>query len=318
MPLPTATREALRGLHIGLSEDEDLSDKVYWRVGGPADGWCEVADVDALCAVRKATTDTGCPLFVLGKGSNLLVSDAGIRGLVVSLTGPLADVESLGGDPPMVRAGAGLALTVLLSRAKRAGWTGLECFAGVPGTVGGAVVMNAGSQLGETVQPLVDVDVVLADGRRVTLSKQDLRMSYRTTHLPPGSVVAFARMQTTGADARASQERMRAFLLHRKGTQPLDMPSCGSTFRNPEGDHAGRLIEAAGLKGFRIGDAQVSEKHANFIVNLGNATANDIRTIIEHVQDTVLARSGVALVREVHYAGEWEAWPPTVQAVGAG
>ena len=262
-----------------------------------------------LRQVMRATRDTGCPVFLLGKGSNLLVSDAGIRGLVVGLGGALAAVRVLGGEPPHIEAGAGLALTALLARARQEGWTGLECFAGIPGTVGAAVVMNAGSHLGETVEPLVDIDVVLPDGSLQTLPKADLRMSYRTAHLPPGAVIALARFQTTGADPVDSQARVREFLLRRKATQPLDLPSCGSTFRNPSGDYAGRLIEAAGLKGFTIGGAQVSEKHANFIVNTGGATAREIRLVIEHVQARVEGLFGVRLRREVRYAGDWTGWP---------
>jgi len=308
LPLAAPTLRALEALHLPVEEDAPLASRVYWRVGGPADGLVEANDLPALQGVVRAATETDCPLFVLGRGSNLLVSDAGVRGLVVVLGGALADTEDLGGDPPAIRAGAGLSLTVLLSRAQRAGWTGLECFAGIPGTVGGAVVMNAGSQLGETVQPLVDADVVLPDGSVRTLSKAVLRMSYRTTHLPEGAVVASARLQTSSADPDETFSRVRAFLARRKATQPLTLPSCGSTFRNPPGDHAGRLIEAAGLEGYRLGDAQVSEKHANFVVNHGAATAAQLRRVIEHVQDTVQARFGVRLQREVRYAGDWAGW----------
>jgi UDP-N-acetylmuramate dehydrogenase len=296
-------------LHIRFSEDEPLARRVYWRVGGPADAFACIEDLDALQGVMRATHDTGCPLFVLGKGSNLLVSDAGIRGVVVSLGGALAAVQGLGGDPPRIQTGAGLALTALLSRARKEGWTGLECFAGIPGTVGGAVIMNAGSHLGETADPLLDVDMVLRDGSLHTLSKGDLKMSYRTAHLPTGAVIARARFQTTNADPVESQGRVREFLLRRKATQPLDLPSCGSTFRNPPGDYAGRLIDAAGLKGFAIGGARVSEKHANFIVNTGGATAREIRQVIEHIQTRVEESFGVRLHREVHYAGDWTGWP---------
>ncbi|MBW1878522.1 MAG: UDP-N-acetylmuramate dehydrogenase [Deltaproteobacteria bacterium] len=311
MPLPAATRDALISLDVHFFEDEPLGRRVYWRVGGPADGFVLVRDLDALQQVIRATRDTECPSFLLGKGSNLLVSDAGIRGLVVSLGGALAEVRNLGGQPPRIQVGAGLALTALLARARKEGWTGLECFAGIPGTVGAAVVMNAGSHLGETVEPLVDIDVVNPDGSLHTLPKADLQMSYRTAHLPPGAVIARARFQTTGADPVQSQASVREFLLRRKATQPLNLPSCGSTFRNPPGDYAGRLIDAAGLKGFTIGGARVSERHANFIVNTGAATAREIRRVIEHVQARVEAFSGVRLRREVHYAGDWTEWPAT-------
>ncbi len=308
MPLPAATRARLTALGLPIAEDAPLAARVSWRVGGPADGFVEVGDKDTLAAVVRATAQTGCPLTVLGKGSNLLISDAGVRGLVLSLVGALADTRELGGAPPVIEAGAGLPLALLMSRAQKAGWTGLECFAGIPGTVGGAVVMNAGSALGETAAALREVDVVLPDGTLRTLPASALRMSYRTAHLPAGALVAAARLRTTGEDPGPVFERVRAFLARRKATQPLTQPSCGSTFRNPEGDHAGRLIEAAGLKGFRIGDAQVSEKHANFVVNLGAATAADLRRVIEHIEAVVAQAFGVRLQREVHYAGDWSSY----------
>jgi len=213
-------------------------------------------------------------------------------------------------DPPILEVGGGLKLITLLSRAGRNGWTGIECFAGIPGTVGGAVRMNAGASLGETSDRVIDVDVVRQDGSTCRLTHSDLAMSYRTAHLPPGSVVALARLQTTGGDPAASQAAIQEHLARRKATQPVNQRSCGSTFRNPPGDYAGRLIEAAGLKGFTRGQAQVSPKHANFIVNLGGATADEIRTVIEHVQETVAERFGVTLMREVHYAGDWQHWAP--------
>lgn len=177
-------------------------------------------------------------------------------------------------------------------------------FAGIPGTVGGAVRMNAGATLGETVDVLESITLVERGGEVVDRPAEALRMSYRTSHLPPGAIVARARLRTV-ADELARWEAMDAFLARRKATQPLDKPSCGSTFRNPAGDHAGRLIEAAGLKGYTRGGAQVSEKHANFVVNLGSATAADLRAVIEHVQAEVHRQFGVELQREVHFVGDW-------------
>ena len=165
--------------------------------------------------------------------------------------------------------------------------------------------MNAGSTLGETNAPLVHVDIVHSDGRAERLTTADLNMSYRTSHVPDGAIIAAATFQTTGADIDVEQELLKTFLERRKATQPLHLPSCGSTFRNPPGDHAGRLIEASGLKGYRVGGACVSEKHANFVVNDGPCTANDIRAVIEHVQDEVERQHSVRLQREVHFIGEW-------------
>jgi len=254
--------------------------------------------------VLNAATSVQCPVFVLGNGSNLLISDHGVRGLVIQLAGGLADASA---DGSVLTVGAGLKLVVLLATARAAGWPGLECLAGIPGTVGGAVRMNAGTSLGEIQEILVDVQMALPDGRTVVSTAEELRMSYRTCHLPPGAVVLKARLRSEG-DLPTTLSRIKIHLDHRKRSQPLDLPSGGSTFRNPAGDWAGRLIEAAGLKGHRIGSAQVSERHANFIVNLGDAKAGHVRALIETVQRRVWESSGVRLQREVHYAGDWSQW----------
>ncbi len=211
-------------------------------------------------------------------------------------------------QPPVLEVGAGLKLTVLLSRGERNGWTGLGCFAGIPGTIGGAIRMNGGNSIGETCEPLIDVDLILRGGERQRLTTEQLLMSYRTTHLPAGSIVSGARLRTTASDVETDRALIERHLEHRKSTQPLERPSCGSTFRNPPGDTAGRLIEAAGLKGWSIGKAQVSAKHANFIVNLGGASADDLRRVIDGVQKKVQAHSGIELHREVHFVGDWSSW----------
>ncbi len=303
MPLPQATANALRDLDVAYEEDASLLKKTWWRAGGMADGFVLATDLPTLVALQRAASETACPVFALGNASNLLVADAGIRGLVVRLGGALATDEAL--SDGQVRFGGGLKLMPLVNRMQRNRWTGLEFFAGIPGTIGGAVRMNAGTALGETVHALIDVDVVLPDGSTVELTAEDLRMSYRTAHLPAGGIVASARFQTTGANPQESQEKITAHLDHRARTQPVDVPTCGSTFRNPPGDYAGRLIEASGLKGHRVGKAEVSRKHANFLVNTGGATANDIRNLLEHVQQTVENDHGVKLVREVHFVGDW-------------
>ena len=300
--VPNAVLNTIRETDAEVLLDAPLARRVWWRVGGPADALVTVTSTATLAKVVRTAHDAGVPVVALGNGSNVLVHDAGIRGIVVVLDGDLAEVTAIP-DSFDLWAGAGLRLTVLLARAKRKGWTGLECFAGIPGTVGGAVRMNAGSTLGETKDALVSAEVVGPDGAVRLLSRDQLAMSYRTTRLPEGAIVTRARLHTTGADPQASEARTKAFLEHRKATQPLDLPSCGSTFRNPPGDAAGRLIEAAGLKGFTVGGAQVSPKHANFVVNLGDATADDIRKVIAHVITTVAAVHGVTLEREVLYLG---------------
>jgi UDP-N-acetylmuramate dehydrogenase len=301
MPLPAAAAAALREVGVPFEEDTPLARRVWWRVGGPADALIEArstADVAAAAAVAAAH---GLALHVLGNGSNLLVSDDGVAGLVLHL-GAL-DHARLDADQ-LLSVGAGLRDAVLLARAAKHGWAGLDALAGIPGTVGGAVRMNAGSSLGELGDTLVDVDVVLPGGAAATLPAAALDLGYRRCQLPPGAVVTAARLRLADpATFDAGQERVRAFLALRKATQPLDLPSCGSTFRNPPGDYAGRLIEAAGLKGFTVGGAQVSPKHANFVVNLGDATAADIAAVIRRARDVVADRFGVTLRPEVEALG---------------
>lgn len=291
---------------LTVKVDAPLVKRTWWRVGGAADGLVDVRTLDELVLVQQTAHHHGVPVFVLGNASNLLVSDAGIRGLVVRLTGELASYEA---RDAILHVGGGLKLIPLVSRMQKHGWTGLEMLAGVPGTVGGAVRMNAGTHLGEVVDALLDVDVVHRDGRIETLSTAELDMQYRICALPDGAIVARARFRLTDADPEESRAIIQGHLARRKATQPIDKPTCGSTFRNPPGDHAGRLIEAAGLKGFRIGQAVVSEKHANFIENDGGATAADIRRLLEHVKAVVLQEFGVELHQEVHYAGDWSDWP---------
>ena len=248
------------------------------------------------------------PYFVLGNGSNLLMSDHGLRGLVLQLTGDFMGSEVSPNCNRTLRVGAGLKLNVLLARAAKNEWTGLECFAGIPGTIGGAIRMNAGATLGETKDCLLEVQVVLKDGTLRTLTVDELRMSYRTTHLPAGSIVAFAQLRLSEERPSDCFQRIQHHMERRKAHSLFTSPSCGSTFTNPPNDHAGRLIEAAGLKGFQIGEAQISPKHANFIVNLGKATSDDIRAVLEHAKQEVFRQFGVSLHQEVHFVGDWTHW----------
>ncbi|MCO4744129.1 MAG: UDP-N-acetylmuramate dehydrogenase [Proteobacteria bacterium] len=308
MPLTDATRSALAAADVPFDEDVPLASRAWWRVGGPADALVTASTLEHLIAVQRIAAETETPVFVLGNGSNLLVSDAGVRGMVVLLRGELAKCTPLDDAASRIEVGGGFKLTVLVSRSHRNGWTGLEVFAGIPGTIGGAIRMNAGAGLGETVDALVSAEAVLPGGTVRTFTVDELKMSYRTCELPAGAIVARAILATRGGDPDVFRERVRSFLERRKASQPLKHPSCGSTFRNPPGDYAGRLIEAAGLKGFQIGAAQVAHKHANFVLNLGGATASDLRRVVEHVQNTVQEQFGVKLEREVHYAGDWSDW----------
>lgn len=307
-----AAQAALEAAGLAPRRDVPLAKRGWWRVGGPADLWAEPASLAALQSCMAIARDHDLPVTVLGNGSNLLVADAGIRGLTVKLAGAFREstIEDTT-DGPVLTAGGGLMNTVLLSRLDRAGVHGLGCLAGVPGTVGGAVRMNAGTHLGEIGDRVLSVEVVLPGGDVERLPASTLGFRYRRADLPRGAVVSrvWLRMSRDGLDdARAA---VRHHLDRRKATQPLDQPSCGSTFKNPPGDAAGRLIDSVGLKGFRIGGAAISEKHANFFLNTGGATATDLRALILHARDAVWTRTGVRLQPEVHAVGDWPpgSWP---------
>jgi UDP-N-acetylmuramate dehydrogenase len=306
MALSPSTAEALTRAGVDWLADAPLARKTWWRTGGAADAYVEARDRATVERVTAVAAATGASLFVLGNASNLLISDGGVRGIVLRLGGALAEIGLVGAvQRPILELGGGLGAPLLVRRAGTMGWTGLECLAGVPGTIGGAVRMNAGTKLGEASDTLVEVELVV-QGESSWVPASALELGYRQTTLPPSAVITAARFQTTGADPHESRRHVEEHLAYRAATQPVDVRTCGSTFRNPDGDAAGRLIEAAGLKGTSIGAAQVSPKHANFIVNTGGAMARDIRALIEHVQAVVHAEHGVRLVREVHYAGSWD------------
>ncbi len=289
--------------------DELMSRHTTYKVGGPASAYVDVHTVEALQRVIAALNQVGLPYLVLGNGSNVLFSDAGFRGAVLHLSRGLDAValqRQADGSHTLV-AGAALSITRLLRYAKSEELAGLEFLGGVPGTVGGAVRMNAGTRLGELSESLVAAEVVLADGARTWLDASQLDLSYRHSSLPAGAVVTAARFRTTDATPQM-WTRLDEVLAYRKATQPLTMPSCGSVFANPPGDAAGRLIEAAGLKGRRSGGAQVSEQHANWIVNTGGATATDVRRLIDLCVTTVRTRFAVDLRHEVRFLGDWADW----------
>ncbi len=282
--------------------NEPLAKHGFWRVGGPLERFVIAESVEELRALPAID-------HVIGNGSNLLVPDAGLRGTTVRLGGALRDVMVLAesGDEVTLRVGGGLLNAVLLQRMEKLGLGGLGCLAGVPGTMGGAVAMNAGTALGEIAACLLAVHGL--HGER--LSRADLPMRYREGGLPEGFVVVAADLRCTRAGVGEERAKIAEHLLRRKATQPLDLPSCGSVFRNPPGDYAGRLIESCGLKGWRHGGASISDKHGNFIVNLGGATAADVMTCIRTAWDTVRREHGVHLIPEVHVLGEWPegVWP---------
>lgn len=281
--------------------DEPLSRHTSWRVGGPARRFYRPADsADLVRFLRELPPDE--PLLWLGMGSNLLVRDGGFRGTVVATRGRLNGLSLEQGS--LLRAEAGVACAQVARAAARAGLCGLEFLAGIPGTMGGALAMNAGAFGGETWERVRKVETVDRGGRVRRRGPEDFRIGYRRAEGPPGEWFLAAWLGLTPGDAAQGQERIRLLLERRAATQPLGEPSCGSVFRNPEGDHAARLIEAAGLKGCAMGGARVSEKHANFIINTGDATAADIECLIERVRARVEAHSGIRLQTEVCIVGE--------------
>jgi UDP-N-acetylmuramate dehydrogenase len=237
----------------------------------------------------------------VGLGSNLLVRDGGVRGVVVAVQDALADIEYLGDG--RIRAGAGVACTILARYCVRRLLGPAEFFAGIPGTVGGALAMNAGAFGGETWQQVESVEVVNRAGEVRRRYPAEYTVGYRHVSGPKDEWFLSADFLFTENYA-TSMERIKTLVDERREKQPLGLPSCGSVFRNPPGDHAARLIDAAGLKGYAIGGAVVSDKHANFIINSGNASAADIESLIRQIQTTVKTQFGVELVPEVHIIGE--------------
>ncbi len=279
--------------------NEPMSRHTTWRAGGPAELFFVPASVDDL-ATFLAELDADTPLFWHGAGSNLLVRDGGLPGVVVSAGRILRDLERA--DRYRVRAGAGVPCTQLARQCIRWELGPSEFFAGIPGTVGGALAMNAGAHGGETWERVESVRTIDRNGEIHERAPSEYTVSYRSVSGPANEWFLGATFRFEEG-VIPSLETLNTMLERRKRTQPLGLPSCGSVFRNPSGDYSARLIEAAGLKGHRIGGAEVSKKHANFIINRDNASATDIEELIEHVRQTVLDEHGVALVHEVRIVG---------------
>jgi UDP-N-acetylmuramate dehydrogenase len=272
-----------------------------WRVGGPAERLYRPADADDL-ALFLCTLSAGEPLTWLGLGTNLLVRDGGIRGTVIALHTALDGITRI--DTHRVRAEAGVPCAKLARYCARRGLAGAEFMVGIPGTVGGALAMNAGAFGGQTWDVVVAVETIDRGGRIHRSQPGDFTIAYRDVSLPGELWFVAAEFAFKPGDTAASLDQVRALLARRQASQPLGIASCGSVFRNPPGDYAARLIEAAGLKGHQIGGACVSEKHANFIINTGTASAAHIEALMEFVQAQVKRRHGVHLVPEVCIVGE--------------
>lgn len=281
--------------------NEPLARYTSWRVGGPADRLYIPAGLEDLRSFL-AGLDLDEPLVFIGLGSNLLVRDAGVRGTVVLMHAALNGLRLEAGQ---VFAEAGVTCAKLAKFAARQHLHGAEFMAGIPGTVGGALAMNAGCHGGETWDVVQQVLTLDRQGQLHIRERKEFETAYRHVAMPVADEwFVGAWFNLVAGEASEAEFRIKQLLAKRLATQPLNLPNAGSVFRNPEGDHAARLIEASGLKGYRMGGAQVSEKHANFIVNSGEAKAAEIEALIAHVRDTVQAQQGVTLQQEVRIIGE--------------
>ena len=282
---------------------EPLSRHTTFRIGGPADYFLMPSTPEEMTGILKICAGEDLPVFILGNGSNLLVSDEGYRGVVIQIYRNWQDVRL---EDHTIHARAGALLSRVSAMARDEGLTGLEFAGGIPGTVGGAVMMNAGAYGGEMKDVLVRVRAMSKDGTLHTYQADELELGYRRSRFSHSEeIVLEAELSLKQGDPDLIRERMQELNKERSAKQPLDLPSAGSTFKRPEGYFAGKLIMDAGLKGLRIGDAQVSEKHCGFVVNVGNATAADVYALIRRIQETVYRESGVMLEPEVRMLGEF-------------
>ena len=274
-----------------------------FRVGGPADVLVNIADAREIATALRAARHAGVPTTIIGNGSNLLIRDGGIRGLVIRIAGDCASIRREGNT---LYAKAGISMSAAARFALSEGLSGLAEMAGIPGTLGGGVIMNAGAYGGELSQVVTRVDAVsVSDGKPVSFEGSELGFSYRHSAMMDANVIVTdVVMELTPGDPDVIRARMDECARARREKQPLNFPSAGSTFKRPTGLFAAKLIDDCGLRGLRVGDAQVSEKHAGFVVNLGSATASDILALMQEIQDRVFNVTGVTLEPEVRILGE--------------
>lgn len=284
-----------------LRVKEPLARHTSWAIGGPADFYADVIALDELKALRLLSVRHKLPVFFLGAGSNLLVSDRGIRGLVIHLQGDFRRIEF---DGPRAKVGAAAWMPTLVKQAAEKGLGGIESLIGVPGTIGGGLVMNAGTRDGVLGDSVEAVDVLTETAEVKTISKAEMGFSYRHSNAL-GWWILGATLLLKAEERSSIMTKVDTYLQYRARTQPLATSNCGSVFKNPPHNAAARLIEEAGLKGFSIGGARVSERHANFIINESNATANDVQALMIHIQQRVNEKFSIQLEPEVKKVGEW-------------
>ncbi len=281
--------------------NEDMKNHIYFKVGGPADIFLTPKSIEQLSDTIKICKQNNIPYVIIGNGSNLLVKDGGIRGVVIALT-RLDKLQSKGN---FIKAEAGVLLKEVSDRAVENSLTGFEFASGIPGSVGGAVFMNAGAYDGEIKNVILEAEVMDLDGNVIVLNRDELELGYRTSKVMKDNLVVLSAIfQLELGDEEAIQNRVDELTRKREEKQPLEYPSAGSTFKRPEGYFAGKLIQDAGLKGYSIGGAAVSEKHSGFVINKDGATAKDVLDLIKHVQDEVFKQFGVELHTEVRILGE--------------
>jgi len=284
----------------GMREYESMSRHTTLGVGGPARWFFRPADSDSLAAAL-AMTPAGVDILPVGRGSNLLLPDTGFDGMVIDLS----DLKDLHIEGCQVIAGAGVRMSRFARQCADSGLSGAEFMATVPGDIGGGVAMNAGAFSQQVSDILLSVEIIHRNGESARIAATDLCMAYRQAVLPAGSLIIQACFELAPGRPEDIRERIRSMRSRRSATQPLTQANCGSVFKNPPGDYAARLIEAAGLKGFMIGGAQISERHANFIVNDGEASSADIMALIKYAQRAVEMKFDIQLEPEVRMVGEW-------------
>ncbi len=283
---------------------EPMKNHTSFKIGGPADYFITPRSVTELEAVTKHAKAEGIETFVLGNGTNLLVSDQGFRGAVIQIYGNFQDYRI--DEEGIIKAEAGLLLSRLARIAANEGFTGLEFASGIPGTLGGAAVMNAGAYGGELKDVLISAEVYKSGEGICSIAAEDLKLGYRTSILKHNDwIVTGLLLRLKKGDKSAIEEKMEELRLSRNEKQPLDLPSAGSTFKRPEGHFAGKLIMDANLRGYSIGGAKVSEKHCGFVVNTGDATASDVKRLIDEIKRIVYEDSGVTLVPEIRFLGDF-------------
>ena len=283
--------------------EEAMSQHTTFKIGGPADYFLMPDKGEDVGRVIKICKEKEIPYFILGNGSNLLVGDGGYRGAVIQIYRNMSSVTVEGNE---ITAQAGALLSAVAAAAKNASLTGFEFAGGIPGTIGGAVVMNAGAYGGEMKDVLTEVTVMNAEGDIFTLPTEELELGYRTSIIKTaGYIVLEAKIRLKEGNPEVIRETMKDLTIRRTTKQPLEYPSAGSTFKRPEGYFAGKLIMDSGLAGYQVGGAQVSEKHCGFVINAGDATARDVRTLMDNVRDIVSKKYGVTLEPEVKFLGEF-------------